>query len=47
MNPPPNERVSPPWLLFVGLLLGGGLLVLMAWDSLRPASRKEIGRAHV
>jgi thioredoxin 1 len=52
MNPPPNiERVSPPWLLIIGLLLGGSLLVFMAWDSIsgsfHPAGNSGPGSPHV
>jgi thioredoxin 1 len=50
MNEPTNpQRVSPPWLLIIGVCLGVGLLVLMAWDSLFPpfAKNKAVGSAHV
>jgi thioredoxin 1 len=48
MNPPTNqERFSPPWLLLVGLLLGGGLLVLMAWDSIAHSFKRAPGSAQV
>jgi thioredoxin 1 len=39
MNQPTNQgSFSTPWLLILGLLLGGGFLVFMAWESIRPAS---------
>lgn len=43
MNPPPNtERASPPWVLFVGLALGGALLAFMAWGSINPAAKQTM-----
>ena len=51
MNPPTNpEPVSPPWLLIIGLLLGGSLLAFMAWDSISGSFKKGPsgpGSAHV
>jgi thioredoxin 1 len=40
MNQPPpvQPKVSPPWLLVGGLLLGGSLLAYMVYASLEPAS---------
>jgi thioredoxin 1 len=48
-NPPTNpERVSPPWLLIIGLLLGAGLLIFMGWESINPSSGKnKSGSRHV
>jgi thioredoxin 1 len=35
MNNPPAKApgASPPWLLFLGLMLGGAFVVYMAWSS--------------
>jgi thioredoxin 1 len=38
MNPP-TEGSRAPWLLIVGMILGGGLLVVMTWDSFRGNSQ--------
>jgi thioredoxin 1 len=40
-NPP---SPSPPWLLILGLLLGGGLIVFMAWESIESSFRKDTQR---
>ena len=36
MNNPSTNGQRAPWLLIIGLLLGGGLLVFMSWGSLAP-----------
>ena len=42
MNQPMNnDRASPPWVLFVGLALGVGLLAFMAWGSIGPSSKQQ------
>lgn len=38
MNNPSTNGQRAPWLLIVGLLLAGGLLVYMSWGSLAPES---------
>jgi thioredoxin 1 len=47
MNRPVDPAPSPPWLLFIGLLLGGGFLVFMAWDSIAGAFKKDTERGSV
>jgi thioredoxin 1 len=42
MNQPTNQdRFSPPWLLIVGLLLGGSLIVFMTWDSISGSFKQD------
>ena|SRR5437762_276174 len=38
MNPSTNGQRAP-WLLIIGLVLGGGLLVFMSWGSLAPEGK--------
>jgi len=33
MAAPTPERVSPPWLLVIGLAIGVGLVAMMVWES--------------
>ena len=48
MNQPANpSSPSPPWLLIIGLLAGGGLLVFMAWDSIFATVKKDTQRGSV
>src|ERR1017187_1646116 len=37
--PPTSPSVSPPWLLIAGLVLGGGLVLFIAWDSIAHSFR--------
>src|SRR4051794_10120889 len=47
MNQPANPpAASPPWLLLLGLLLGGGLIAFMAWDSLSGVLKKDTQRGN-
>src|SRR6266542_463665 len=49
MNEPTNSARGP-WLLIIGMLLGGGLLVVMTWDSLsgkNQANKNPTTSAHV
>jgi thioredoxin 1 len=40
MNPTSRSApIAPGWILVLGLLLGGGLLVFMSWESFFPAKR--------
>jgi thioredoxin 1 len=46
-QPTPPKQVSPPWLLIAGLLLGGGLLVVIAWDSIASSFRRSPAKGPV
>jgi thioredoxin 1 len=48
MNQPTNQAgASGPWLLIIGLLMGAGLLVFMAWDGLSHSKGGAKASEHV